>query len=293
MAFMAEEVGRKPAWLRAPAGDGAAGGRVRRLLRELGLATVCEQARCPNRGECFGEGTATFLILGEVCTRGCGFCAVERGVPAPWNAAEAAAVGEAVGRLGLAHAVVTSVPRDDLPDGGAAAFAETVAAIRAAAPSARVELLVPDFAGRAGALEAVLAAAPDVLAHNVETVPRLYPRVRPGAGYARSLGLLRRARELAPGATVKSGLMVGLGEEAAEVRAVLRDLAAAGCDALTIGQYLQPDRTRLPVARYLTPGEIAELGEAGRAAGIRRVAAGPLVRSSYRARELHAGAAAG
>jgi lipoic acid synthetase len=280
---------RKPPWVLPAARDPAAGDAVRRLMRELGLATVCESARCPNLGECLGAGTATFLVLGGACTRRCGFCAVAKGPPAAPDPGEPTAVAAAVRRLGLAHAVVTSVTRDDLPDGGAAHFAATVRAIRAAAPGAHVELLVPDFAGAPGALETVLAAGPDVLAHNLETVPRLYPRVRPGADYGRSLALLRRAREAAPGVATKSGLMAGLGERVEEMAAVLRDLAAAGVAALTVGQYLQPGRGNLPVERYLAPAEFGALAAAARAAGIARVAAGPLVRSSYRARELHAG----
>jgi lipoic acid synthetase len=276
----------KPDWVLPTKRDPSAGAEVHRLLRGLGLATVCESARCPNRGECFGAGTATFLILGGVCTRGCGFCAIPDGVPAPPDPAEPGAVAEAVRRLGLAYAVVTSVTRDDLPDGGAAQFAATIRAIRAACPSARVEVLVPDFAGASGALETVLAAGPAVLNHNLETVPRLYPRVRPGAACGRSLGLLRRSRELAPRVPTKSGLMVGLGEAFDEVVAAMRELAGAGVAALTVGQYLQPGRLSLPVERYWPPEEFAALAAAGRAAGIARVVAGPLVRSSHRAREL-------
>ncbi|HWR96945.1 MAG TPA: lipoyl synthase [Candidatus Methanoperedens sp.] len=278
---------RKPAWVLPSHRDPAGGHAVRRLMRELGLATVCESARCPNRGECLGEGTATFLILGGACTRRCGFCAVAKGAPSPPDPGEPARVAAAVRRLGLAYAVVTSVTRDDLPDGGAAQFAAAVGAIRGACPQTLVEVLVPDFGGAPAALEAVLAAGPAVLNHNLETVPRLYPRVRPGAVYERSLALLRRARASAPGVPTKSGLMVGLGEEIDEIVAVLRDLAAAGVSALTIGQYLQPGRDNLPVERYLAPEEFAALAQAGRAAGIARVAAGALVRSSYRARELH------
>jgi lipoyl synthase len=277
---------RKPAWVLPTARDPAGAHGVRRLMRELGLATVCESARCPNRGECLGEGTATFLILGDVCTRRCGFCAVAKGEPGPPDPAEPEAVAEAVRRLGLKYAVVTSVTRDDLPDSGAAQVAATIRAIRAAVPEVPVEVLVPDFAGAAGALETVLAARPAVLNHNLETVPRLYPRVRPGAVYERSLRLLRRSREIAPVTPTKSGLMVGLGEEIEEVVAVMRELAAAGVAALTIGQYLQPGRGNLPVERYRRPEEFAALEEAGRAVGIARVAAGPLVRSSYRAREM-------
>ena len=318
---------RKPAWVFPKPYDFAGGHEVRRLMRELRLATVCEAARCPNRGECLGAGTATFLILGEVCTRRCGFCAITKGTPGPPDPDEPAAVAEAVRCLGLAYAVVTSVTRDDLADGGASQFAATIRAIRtinselpqnkgtdaftaypspgldmtvpSPSPGQRgedcaradlvppVEVLIPDFAGAAGALETILAAGPSVLNHNIETVPRLYPRVRPLADYARSLALLRRAREIAPAIPTKSGLMVGLGEEIDEVVAVMRDLAAAGVSVLTIGQYLQPSRESLPVERYRHPEEFAALAEAGRAAGIARVTAGPLVRSSYRAQESY------
>jgi len=279
---------RKPAWVLPTARHPAGGHAVRRLMRELDLATVCESARCPNRGECLGTGTATFLVLGGVCTRRCGFCAVAKGAaPAAPDPGEPAAVAAAVARLGLDYAVVTSVTRDDLPDGGAAHLAATVRAIRDACPGTPVEVLVPDFAGAPGALETVLAAGPAVLNHNLETVPRLYPRVRPGADYDRSLALLRRARSVSPAVAAKSGLMVGLGEETGELTAVMRDLAAAGVAALTLGQYLQPGRGNLPVERYLPPAEFEALAAAARAAGIAQVAAGPLVRSSYRARELH------
>lgn len=294
----------KPSWVIPKPSDLAGGGDVRRLLRELRLATVCESARCPNRGECFGSGTATFLILGEVCTRRCGYCAIARGLPGPPDPDEPAAVAAAVRRLGLAYAVVTSVTRDDLADGGAGQFAATIGAIRGRSEDrcpvagrgggtetreTPVEVLIPDFDGAPGALESVLAAGPAVLNHNLETVPRLYLRVRPGASYRRSLALLRRAREIAPAIPTKSGLMVGLGEETDEVVEVMRDLAGAGVFALTIGQYLQPRRESLPVERYWRPEEFEALVAAGRAAGIARVAAAPLVRSSYRARQLSEG----
>jgi len=292
----------KPAWVFPKPSDLAAGHEVRRMMRELRLATVCESARCPNRGECFGAGTATFLILGEVCTRRCGFCAIAKGRPGPPDPEEPAAVAAAVRRLGLAYAVVTSVTRDDLADGGACQFAATIGAIRDVsgdrssvqgdgqtmpAGETLVEVLIPDFAGAAGALETVLAAGPAVLNHNLETVPRLYPRVRPGADYSRSLALLRRSREIAKAIPTKSGIMVGFGEDSAEVVALMRDLAAAGVSALTIGQYLQPGRESLPVERYWHPEEFVALEEAGRAAGIAQVTAGPLVRSSYLAREAY------
>jgi lipoyl synthase len=292
----------KPAWVLPHRQDFTGGHQVRRLMRELRLSTVCEAARCPNRGECFGSGTATFLILGEVCTRRCSFCAIAKGSPCPPDPREPEAVAEAVRRLSLSYVVVTSVTRDDLPDGGARQFAATIRAIRRAssdrplapgeisAKAARetpVEVLVPDFAGKPDALAKVLAAGPAVLNHNLETVPRLYPRVRPGADYGRSLSLLRRAREIAPDTATKSGLMVGLGEQLDEVVGVMRDLAAAGVSALTVGQYLQPSRESLPVEIYRRPEEFAALEDAGRAAGIARVQAGPLVRSSYKARETY------
>jgi lipoic acid synthetase len=318
---------RKPSWVFPKPYDFAGGHEVRRLMRGLRLATVCESARCPNRGECLGAGTATFLILGEICTRRCGFCAIAKGEPGPPDPGEPAAVAEAVRRLGLAYAVVTSVTRDDLADGGAGQFAATILAIRGcdpampphrggaglaaqpapgrggAAPSSSrernaaagaraasdpsVEVLIPDFNGAPEALDTVLAAGPAVLNHNIETVPRLYPRVRPLADYPRSLALLRLAREIAPAIPTKSGLMVGFGEQFDEVVAVMRDLAAAGVGSLTIGQYLQPARESLPVARYWHPEEFEALAAAGRGAGLGRVTAGPLVRSSYRAREAY------
>ena len=282
---------RKPHWVFPKPCDIAGGHEVRRLMRELRLATVCDSARCPNRGECLESGTATFLILGEICTRRCGFCAIGTGHPGQPDPDEPASVAEAVGRLGLAYAVVTSVTRDDLADGGASQFAKTLGAIHQGCPAVPVEVLVPDFAGKPGSLEAVLAAGPAVFSHNLETVPRLYAAVRPGADYARSLALLRRSREIAPAIPTKSGLMVGFGEQFAEVAAVLADLAAAGVALLTIGQYLQPGNGSLPVERYWLPEEFAALEEAGRAAGIARVTAGPLVRSSYRAREAYRGGA--
>jgi lipoic acid synthetase len=278
---------RKPRWVFPRAVPIAGGHEVRKLLRDLKVSTVCESARCPNRGECFGERTATFLLLGRSCTRRCGFCAVHKGCPEAPDPGEPGAVAEAVRRLGLDFVVVTSVTRDDLPDGGAAVFAEVVGEIRRRNPGACVEVLVPDFGGRAGALERVLAAAPEVLNHNVETVPRLYPAVRPGADYGRSVDLLRRAAEVLP--VTKSGMMLGLGEEREEVMEVMRDLARAGCRSLTLGQYLQPTRENLAVSRYLEPREFADLAREGRKTGIERVVAGPLVRSSYHAGEIYAG----
>ncbi len=283
---------RLPAWLRSTAPGHPAYFRVRRLVRALRLHTVCESARCPNIGECWGRGTATFMILGAVCTRDCRFCAVPGGLPAAVDADEPERVARAVARLGLRHAVITSVTRDDLPDGGAAHFAATLAALHRRCPETTVEVLVPDFGGDERALATVLAAAPDVLAHNVETVPRLYPAVRPQARYERSLALLARAHRIGPAAT-KSGLMLGLGETAAEIGRVLDDLRAVGCRSVTLGQYLSPARAgRLPVARFVPPEEFAAWRQQALARGFAAVESGPLVRSSYRA-ERHAPPRAG
>jgi lipoic acid synthetase len=252
---------------------------VRRTLSDLRLATVCEGARCPNRGECYASGTTTFMILGESCSRDCGFCSVPHGRPEEPEPDEPERVAEAARRLGLAYVVVTSVTRDDLSDGGAGHFAETVTALRALAPAPRVELLVPDFRGDGASIETVLTARPDVLGHNLETVPRLYPRVRPGADYARSLDLLRRAADA--GLTTKTGLMLGLGEDFGELEQVYRDVVRAGVAILTLGQYLRPTSDQLPVARYWRPEEFKAEGDRARRAGVPTVAAGPLVRSSY------------
>jgi len=255
--------------------------RMAPTLRRCQVATICEAARCPNVGECFGAGTATFLILGEVCTRKCTYCAVGHGVPQPPDSAEPARVAAAARELGLNYVVITSVTRDDLADGGAGQFAATVRALREALPLARVETLVPDFAGDEAALAQVVRARPDVLGHNVETVPRLYPEVRPGADYQRSLALLRAVARA--GLRTKSGAMLGLGEELDEVREVMHDLAAAGVGILTLGQYLQPTRKHRPVARYVEPQEFAALEREASAVGFGEVKAGPFVRSSYRA----------
>ena len=274
---------KRPAWLtvRAPSGErveAVAGALVRN-----GLRTVCRDARCPNLGECWGEGTATVILLGGVCTRGCAFCGVAAGTPAPPDPTEPGRVAQAAAELGWRHLVVTSVTRDDLPDGGAGHFARTVAALRQGAPGATVELLVPDFAGSPEALRAVVDSAPDILAHNVETVPRLYPKVRRGAEYGRSLALLRNAAAMAPSVPLKSGILVGFGEREEEVVPVFRDLFDAGCRFLTIGQYLPPTRAHLPAAEYVPPERFESLGDAARAIGYARVLSGPLVRSSYRA----------
>ncbi len=272
---------RKPAWLKVRLGLDDRAGDVHRALGDLALRTVCQDAVCPNRSRCFSRGTATFMILGDTCTRACAFCAVPGGVPRPPDPDEPRRVAEAASRLGLRHVVLTSVARDDLHDGGASHFAATVAALRAARPAATIEVLVPDFGGSEAALAAVAASGPDVLNHNLETVPRLYPRVRPTAVYARSLELLARARSLRPGMVTKSGLMLGLGEREEEVLEVLRDLRRAGCDIVTLGQYLQPS-----AAEYLPPGRFAAYRRAAQALGFRRVIAGPLVRSSYHAGEI-------
>jgi lipoic acid synthetase len=244
---------------------------------------VCDRARCPNRGECFSHHTATFLILGDICTRGCAFCAVKKGKPLSLEADEPQRLARAVAELGLRHVVITSVTRDDLPDGGAAHYARVVAALRQHCPGVRVELLVPDFAGSREALATVLTSGPDILAHNLETVPRLYPEVRRGADYERSLKVLEQAKELAPKIITKSGLMLGLGEESPEVEAVLRDLRQVACDMLTLGQYLSPSLHHVPVARYVNPDEFASRQRQALSLGFKSVAAGPLVRSSYKA----------
>ena len=284
--------GGQPAWLWrrvSPAAE-AAVASMEELLHGLGLHTVCQEARCPNLAECFQEGTATFLLLGSLCTRGCRFCAVGHGRPAPPDPGEPGRVATAAARLGLEHVVLTSVTRDDLPDGGAGHFAATIQAVGRRLPAAAVEVLIPDFQGSHAALETVIRAGPAVLNHNVETVPRLYGSVRPGADYRRSLALLARARALGPGLAVKSGLMLGLGERTAEVIQVLRDLRRAGCDLVTLGQYLPPSADQLPVARFVPPDEFAAYAASAEAMGFRGVASGPLVRSSHRAGALWAAA---
>lgn len=275
---------RLPAWLRRPATHHESVQRIKRDLRRLNLHTVCEEARCPNLHECFHRGTATFMILGDRCTRGCGFCAVPKSKtpPAP-DPDEPSNVARMAAALGLRHVVVTSVNRDDLPDGGAAHFARTILEVRRLLPQARIEVLTPDFCGNLDAVAVVLDAAPDIFNHNVETVPRLYPRVRPQARYRQSLEILRFAGRRRPELLTKSGLMLGLGEQPAEVEALLRDLRAADVDIVTIGQYLQPARRNLPVARYLDPGEFEAWRSYALSLGFRMVFSGPLVRSSYMA----------
>jgi lipoyl synthase len=278
---------RKPDWLRKKLPTGPRYEKIRQLLSQSHLHTVCQEARCPNMFECFQSGTATFLILGDRCTRDCRFCAVVHGRPSPPDADEPARVADAAASLGLEYVVVTSVTRDDLPDGGASAFRETIHALRKRMPHVRVEVLIPDFQGSTEALEEVLSAGPNVLNHNIETVPRLYPSVRPGAAYRRSLDVLSNARHLAPGIAVKSGMMLGLGESEKEVEATLHDLAAAGCRLLTLGQYLQPGPQHTPVERFIPPREFHSWKERALKIGFKGVASGPFVRSSYHAREMH------
>lgn len=286
-----ETAGRRlPPWLKRRLPSDPAVGEVSRMLRDLHLVTVCDGAQCPNRGECYARRTATFMILGDRCTRDCRFCAVPRGAPAPVRDEEADAVAEAAARLDLRHVVITSVTRDDLPDGGAAHFARTVRAVRRRLGSSVVEVLTGDFLGSGPAVETVLDAQPDIFNHNVETVPRLYPAVRPQADYARSLAVLRRAASRAADGEralhTKSGLMVGLGEQPQEVRHLLRDLREVGCEMVTIGQYLAPSDAHVPVRRYVEPAEFEALRREALAMGFAAVAAAPFVRSSYRADEL-------
>jgi lipoic acid synthetase len=275
----------KPAWLkaRAPVGENYHG--LKQLARSLQLNTVCESAHCPNIGECWHHKTATFMMLGNLCTRRCGFCAVPKGRPDPIDFDEPRRVAQAVSALGLQYAVITSVDRDDDLLGGARAFALVIEEIRRQAPACRVEVLIPDFQGNPDAIRTVVDARPDVLNHNIESVPRLYRAVRSGARYERSLELLRYSKSLRPEGLTKSGVMVGLGEETTELLAVFRDLAAAGCDILTIGQYLRPSRDHLPMARLYTPREFTELKSEALRLGFRHVESGPLVRSSYHAHE--------
>lgn len=279
--YPAERAGRHPDWLKLPAPCGEAAARVEELVSGLNLGTVCQSAHCPNLGECFGRGTATFMLLGTECTRQCRFCAVDKGRPGPVDVDEPRRVALAAKQLGLKYLVLTSVTRDDLPDGGADQFAQTIGQIRSALPQARIEVLTPDFQGDAAALEQIFQAAPEVFNHNIETVARLYPTVRPQAEYARSLQVLQRASRA--GMAVKSGLMLGLGERADEIRQTLQDLREAGCDYLTLGQYLAPSRQHLEVVRHLSPEEFAQLEKSALELGFKGVASGPLVRSSYRA----------
>ena len=281
----------KPEWLRAKAPVGDNFHNLKKLARGLGLHTVCESAQCPNIGECWNHRTATFMLLGDICTRRCGFCAVPKGKPEAIDWDEPQRVAEAVAALGLKHAVVTSVNRDDDNVGGAKIFAETIRQIRALTPDCRVEVLIPDFQGLEEPLRIVLDARPDVLNHNTETVPRLYRVVRSGARYQRTLDLLENAKKFSPGMVTKSGVMVGLGESMDELVEVFRDLGGRGVDILTVGQYLRPSKDHLPIARFYTPAEFRQMKEEALRFGFRHVESGPLVRSSYHAHEQAAATA--
>jgi lipoic acid synthetase len=280
---MSHQPSPKPPWLKVRFPGGPNYARIDRYHRERNLHSVCRSAACPNQGECWSRGTATFMILGDRCTRDCAFCNVTAGTPLPPDPAEPLNVARAVAELGLRHAVITAVTRDDLADGGAAAFAAVTSAIRALTPATRVELLIPDLGGDRQSLATILASSPDLLGHNLETVPRLYPTARQGADYRRSLTLLAAARELAPEIPTKSGLMLGLGEAREELQAVWSDLRAVGCAYLTLGQYLAPSRRHHPVVRFVPPEEFVELRNETLACGFTHVEAGPLVRSSYHA----------
>ena len=281
----------KPRWLRRSLPKGPEYEQVRQLLHQHRLTTVCQEAQCPNQFECYSQGTATFMILGERCTRNCRFCAVENRPDGPPDPDEPERVAEAVDLLKLRYAVITSVTRDDLDDGGAALFAATITAIRRRRPEVTIEVLIPDLQGNWAALATIVAARPNVLNHNIETVSRLYPRVRPEAQYQRSLALLAEVKRLQPSLPTKSGLMVGLGETRPELAATWADLRSVCCDILTIGQYLQPSAQHLPVERFVPPEEFAEMADAALALGFAGVAAGPFVRSSYQAEELYRAAA--
>jgi lipoic acid synthetase len=281
----------KPSWLRAKAPVGDNFHNLKKLARGLGLHTVCESAQCPNIGECWNHKTATFMLLGDICTRRCGFCAVPKGRPEAIDWDEPRRVAEAVATLGLKHAVVTSVNRDDDNVGGAKIFAETIREIRELIPECRVEVLIPDFQGLEEPLRIILDAQPDVLNHNTETVPRLYRSVRSGARYQRTLDLLENAKKFSPGMVTKSGVMVGLGESSEELIEVFRDLGTRGVDILTVGQYLRPSKDHLPIARFYEPAEFTYLRDQALRFGFRHVESGPMVRSSYHAHE-HAAAAA-
>ncbi|HXI29966.1 MAG TPA: lipoyl synthase [Vicinamibacterales bacterium] len=275
----------KPDWLKVRAPGSPSYLRLKGLMRELNLHTVCEEAQCPNIGECWNHGTATFMILGDVCTRACSYCAVAHGRPAAVDTAEPVRVADAIRTLDLSYVVITSVDRDDLPDGGASIFASTIRETRARLPQCRIEVLIPDFQGNEAALHAVLDARPDILNHNTETVPRLYRMARSGGRYGRTLELLDRSRRYAPAIPTKTGVMVGLGEEWDELLATFRDLRAVGCGVLTIGQYLRPSPAHAPMQRYYTPAEFAELKQTALDLGFVHVESGPLVRSSYHAHE--------
>jgi lipoic acid synthetase len=276
---------RRPEWLRVKVPSGEHYEDLRHLMREQRLHTVCEEARCPNIGECWNNRTATFLLLGEVCTRGCRYCAIAKGKPGPLDEGEPERIADAVSYLQLKHAVLTAVNRDDQPDGGAHIFAASIQKIRERLPDCKIEVLIPDFEGNWEALAMVMDARPDVLNHNIETVPRLFRRFRPKAGYQQSIELLARARQMQPAVVTKSGLMVGAGESNDEVLAVMDDLRAADVDVMTIGQYLAPSVTHWPIARYVTPAEFVVFKQEGLRRGFKHVESGPLVRSSYHAHE--------
>ena len=277
---------RKPPWLKRRIPSGASFRKIHGILKEWRLHTVCQEAHCPNLGECFSNGTATFIILGDQCTRNCRFCAVSHGPTMPPDPEEPRRVSEAVSGMRLDYVVITSVTRDDLPDGGAGHFARTIREIRRVRSKVVIEVLIPDFQGSENSLETVVEAQPDVLNHNLETVPRIYPRVRPGADYVSSLNLFKRVRNLDHSLTTKSGLMLGLGERPPEITAVLEDLIKVNCRILTLGQYLQPSEEHLPVERYIPPDEFDEWRKTALKMGFDEVASGPFVRSSYRAHEL-------
>lgn len=279
----ADAPARKPSWLKVKAPGGPNYVQIKHMMRELNLHTVCEEARCPNVGECWEHKAATFMVLGDVCTRNCTYCAVAHGTPARYDAEEPARLAEAVARMGLEHVVITSVDRDDLPNGGAEIFAGCVTEIRRRLPDTSIELLIPDFKGSERALQLVVDARPDILNHNLETIERLYRIARPGGRYLRALHLLRRAKEMAPDGLTKSGIICGLGEEWDELLVSLRDLRDQNVDIVTLGQYLRPSAAHLPVARFYTPDEFAELKAIGLSLGFRHVESGPLVRSSYHA----------
>ena len=276
---------RRPHWLKVQASWGENYRRIKSLLAQSNLHTVCQEANCPNISHCFEEGTATFLILGNVCTRGCTFCDVKRGIPLPVDEDEPERVAETVKKLNLNYAVITSVTRDDLDDGGASIFALTINGIKSSIPGCKVEVLIPDFGGSLESLETVLEAKPDVLNHNMETVQRLYPQVRKGADYRRSLNLLRNVKEVDKSMVTKSGVMLGLGESLEEIVELIRDLRNVDCNLLTIGQYLSPSNEHLPIAKFYHPDEFAELKVVGEEMGFAHVESGPLVRSSYHAKE--------
>ena len=284
---MPHQTPKKPRWLKKRLPTGPEYEKVKAVIGKDRLHTVCQEAKCPNMWECFSQQTATFLIMGSRCTRDCRFCSVAYGPAEPPDPAEPERVATAARQMGLRYVVITSVTRDDLPDGGAAFFAATIEAVHRQIPSAQVEVLIPDFQGNAEALQTVLDARPDVLNHNIETVPRLYTLVRPQARYKRSLQLLSRVQKYAPGLPIKSGIMLGLGESSEEIRSTLKDLIDAGCRILTLGQYLQPSKAHLPVKRFVTPEEFEQWRQIAIEIGFSEVASGPFVRSSYHAKELY------